>query len=499
MNFKQVVIVVFLASFLGGGLSLAGYKLLVGEKTYHTIEHPQPVRFSNYIADTTMLVPEGLNFVQAAEKATPTVVHIKTFFEAGSAGGGARSPFEDMLRDYFGEQYPQKEQRGGRGGQTQAGAGSGVIISSDGFIVTNNHVIDRSDKIEVTLDDKRVYIAEVIGTDPATDLALIKIKEEGLPVAKFGNSDNVKIGEWVLAVGNPFNLTSTVTAGIVSAKSRNINILRDRDNLAIESFIQTDAAVNPGNSGGALVDLRGNLIGINTAIATPTGSFSGYSFAVPVALVQKVTEDLIKYGTVQRALLGVSIMDINGQLAKEKNLENNRGVYVAAVNEGSSAAGAGIKEGDIITRINGVVVNSAAQLQERVATQRPGDKVMVTFLRNGKINEVSCILKNKMGDTSIVKKDLAVVKQLLGAELAMLSVDELKKLKVEGGAKVIKIGPGKLRDAGIAEGFVITAIDKVKVRDPQDVAKILGENRSGGVLIEGIYSNGQKGFYAIGF
>lgn len=500
MKIKNIIVVALIASFFGGGLSLFGYKMLIVEKTYHTFEHPQPVRFSNYIADTTMLVPEGLNFVNAAEAATPAVVHIKTFFEASNAGVQQRSPFEDMLKDYFGEQFQGAPQgREGGAGPTQAGAGSGVIISSDGYIVTNNHVIDKSDKVEVTLNDKRTYIAKVIGIDPTTDLALIKIEETNLPTIRFGDSDKVRIGEWVLAVGNPFNLTSTVTAGIVSAKSRNINILRDRENMAIESFIQTDAAVNPGNSGGALVDLRGQLIGINTAIATPTGTFSGYSFAVPVALVQKVTEDLIKYGTVQRALLGVSIMDINSQLAKEKDLGNIRGVYVASVGEQSSAAKAGIREGDIITKINDQIVNSAAQLQEKIAIYRPGEQVKITYTRNGKVHESTAVLKNKLGDTSIVTREVSLDKKMLGAELINLTKEESRILNVEGGAKVVKVGPGKFRDAGIKEGFIITSVDKVKIKDSSDISKLLGESKTGGVLIEGIYTNGQKGFYAIGF
>ncbi|WMJ72877.1 Do family serine endopeptidase [Cytophagaceae bacterium ABcell3] len=501
MNVKQISIIALLSSVMGGGVSLFGYKMFSEEdKVYHTVEHTQPVKFSNYIADTTMLVPEGMNFIQAAEVSTPAVVHIKTYFES-NRGSAQRSPFEDMLRDYFGEQFPQHrgEERGGGNSPMEGGTGSGVIITSDGFIATNNHVIDKADKIEVTLNDKRSFTATVVGTDPSTDLAVLKIEEEGLKHLTFGNSESVKIGEWVLAVGNPFNLTSTVTAGIVSAKSRNINILRDRDNLAIESFIQTDAAVNPGNSGGALVDLRGNLVGINTAIATPTGSFSGYSFAVPAAIVKKVTGDIIKYGAVQRALLGVSIIDINSQLAREKSLENIKGVYVASVNETSAAAGAGIQEGDVITKVNDRAVNSAAQLQESIAMHNPGDVVKITFVRKGKVKEVDATLKNKRGDTSIVKREVASTNEFLGASLSSLSNEELKKLKIESGVKVMKVGPGKFRDAGISDGFIITSIDKVKVKEPKDIMSILDENRTGGVLIEGIYSNGQKGFYAIGF
>jgi serine protease Do len=501
MNTKKLTLVIFLASVLSCILSIGGYKMFIEDKSYQSIEKQQQVRFSRYVADTNIVVPQGMNFIYAADAVRPAVVHIKTLYEAkpsASRQQHQRSPFDDMLKDYFGDGYSYPDDRAPDMGPQEA-SGSGVILTEDGYIVTNNHVIDKADKVEVVLNDKRSYIATLIGTDPTTDIALLKIDEKGLPFVKYGNSDKVRVGEWVLAVGNPFNLTSTVTAGIVSAKGRNINILRDKDNMAIESFIQTDAAVNPGNSGGALVNLNGELIGINTAIATPTGTFAGYSFAVPVQLVKKVTDDLLKHGQVQRALLGVTILDINATLAKEKGFKEYSGVYVAGVNAGSAAEKAGIKEGDIITQINGNTVNSASELQENVAQFRPGDKIRVNYLRKGESHEVHAILKNKMGDTGIVKRDDVAVKNILGTEIRTLSKDEAKKMEIAGGAKVTKVGEGKLKEAGIKEGFIITSVDKNQVKDADEVEQILQSNKSGGLLIEGIYPNGQKAYYAIGW
>jgi serine protease Do len=502
MNTKKLVLAVLLASFLGGILSLGGYKFFIEDKSYQSIEKHQQVRFSNYVKDTNVVVPQGMNFTYAADAVRPAVVHIKTLYEAQpsvSRKHHQKSPFDDMLKDYFGDGYNSFPDDRSPDMGPQEASGSGVILTDDGYIVTNNHVIDKADKIEVVLNDKRSYFAKLVGTDPTTDLALLKIDEKDLPFIKYGNSDKVKVGEWVLAVGNPFNLTSTVTAGIVSAKGRNINILRDKDNMAIESFIQTDAAVNPGNSGGALVNLNGELIGINTAIATPTGSFAGYSFAVPVQLVKKVMDDLLKHGQVQRALLGVTIIDINATMAKEKGIKEYSGVYVAGVNPGSAADKAGIKEGDVITRINDNIVNSASELQENVAQFRPGDKIKVNYLRKGEPHEAQAILKNKMGDTGIVKRDDVAVKNILGAELRTISKEEAHKMDIAGGAKVTKVGDGKLKEAGIKEGFIITSVDKNQVKDAAEIEQILDSNRTGGLLIEGVYPNGQKAYYAIGW
>lgn len=502
MNKKQIIIVALLSSFIGGLLSLFGFKLLLNDTRYESIEKSQKAHFTNFLADTNIIVPEGLNFIYAADVVRPSVVHIRTYYEVkGSSNlNGGRSPFDEMLKDYFGEGYSMPQDRNHRGGAPQEASGSGVILSEDGYIVTNNHVIESADKIEVVLNDKRSYIAKLIGTDPTTDLSLLKIEEKGLPYVKYGNSDKIRIGEWVLAVGNPFNLTSTVTAGIVSAKARNINILRDKDNMAVESFLQTDAVVNPGNSGGALVNLKGELIGINTAIASPTGSYTGYSFAVPVTLVKKVMDDLLKYGQVQRALLGVTILDLNAATAKEKGVDDYiHGVYVASINKASAADKAGLKEGDIITHINKIAVNSASELQEIVARNRPGDKVKIDYVRKGKPFEVEAELRNRSGNTDLVKRDVAAVKNLLGAELIAVSKQELAKLRIASGIKIVNLSNGKLKEAGIKEGFIITSIDKVKVSTPEDAEAVINKGKEGGTLIEGIYPNGQKAYYAIGW
>ena len=399
MTARKFILSITIASFLGGGLALGGYQLIKKDQPalHGNSFQEQPVRLSNYYSDTSFTIPEGLNFVYAAEKATKAVVHIKSVF-SGSDGYATNGPIDEMFKDFFG-QDPRK-----RGSRPARSFGSGVIISADGYIATNNHVVENADEVEVTLHDNRRYTAKIIGTDPTTDLALIKVDQDGLDYLSYGSSDQIRVGEWVLAVGNPFDLYSTVTAGIVSAKARGLHILRDRDNLQIESFIQTDAAVNPGNSGGALVNLQGDLVGINTAIATPTGSYAGYSFAVPVSLVGKVIGDLMEFGVVQRALLGISILDVNAELAEEYDLEMVEGVYVRGVRSNSSAHDAGLEEGDVITAINGVEVTNVAQLQEQVALNRPGDRIEVSYVRNGNQQSTLATLKSVLGDTEIVER-----------------------------------------------------------------------------------------------
>jgi Do/DeqQ family serine protease len=412
----------------------------------------------------------------------------------GQGGGNAR--MDPFLRQFFGDEFEQYQQpqRG-----PQQGSGSGVIIAANGYIVTNNHVIDKADKIEVVMDDKRKFEAELVGTDPTTDLALLKVKADNLPFIRYGNSDQVKVGEWVLAVGNPFNLNSTVTAGIISAKGRNINILRDQQGMGIESFLQTDAVVNPGNSGGALVNLNGDLIGINSAIASQTGSFVGYSFAVPSSIVSKVIDDLLKYKVVQRALLGVQIREVDAQLASEKKLNTLSGVYVMGLSKNSSAADAGLREGDIITEINGAKVNTSSQLQEQVARFRPGDKIKVTYLRGSDSRTASATLRNSTGTTDIIREELAKAIKYEGATLAPVSKQEMNKLGLEGGAKISGIQGSNFRETGIADGFIITRIDKNKVGKPQDVQQFLeAAKESQGALVEGVYPDGRKAYYPIG-
>lgn len=421
------------------------------------------------------------DFVKAAEATVHAVVHVKVF--------GSQQVY-DPFQGFFGYQNPQRHQT--------EGSGSGVIITEDGYIVTNNHVVDKAEKVEVTLNDNRNFSAKVVGTDPSTDLALLKIEEKGLPFVTYGNSDEVRIGEWVLAVGNPFNLTSTVTAGIVSAKARNIGILPDQ--YKIESFIQTDAAVNPGNSGGALVNTKGELVGINSAIASATGSYSGYSFAIPVNLVRKVMDDLAEFGSVQRGFIGVSIRDIDSKLAQEKGLKEVKGVYIAGLSEDGAAKKAGLSEGDIITKVGEIAVNSVPQLQEQVGHFRPGDKVTVTALRNGNEKVFNVMLRNKDGGTTLIKPSSSPSSNslnLLGASFSDVSGSDKSNLGISGGAKISKLNPGKLRSAGIKEGFIITSIDRKSVRNMVDLENAL-KDRQGGVLIEGIYPNGLKGYYGFG-
>lgn len=481
-----------LASFIGAAVAMTGYHFLIQKPVFQTVEQKQNYYLSNFNADSiASKVPEGLNFIYAAKAVTPAVAHIKTYYKVSAQS----NPNEDMFRYFFGD--PGMPRGGEKGGEA---SGSGVIITEDGYIVTNNHVVENADKIEVALDDKKSYEATLIGTDPTTDLALLKIDEKGLPFVRYGNSDDLLVGEWVLAVGNPFNLTSTVTAGIISAKARNINILRGKSNFAVESFLQTDAVVNPGNSGGALVNLKGELVGINTAIASPTGSYTGYSFAVPVALVKKVIDDILKYGEVQRGLLGVNIADMTTNLAKEKGVDYVKGVYVAGVNEGSAAREMGMKEGDVITHIDDKEVSTSSELQETVARYRPGDKIKVSYIRKGDKLEGFAVLKNKLGEDKIVKKDDLSVKKKLGADLQDVEKEEKKRLGLTGGAKVYRLYDGLLSDAGIREGFIITSIDKKSVVSPADIDKILSTVPKGsGVLVEGVYPNGKKQFVGIGW
>lgn len=454
---------------------------------FKSFEDQQNVRFSSYAADTAnYVVPEGLNFVYAAEIATPGVVHIRSKYSSTPASSSG-TPFDQYFKEFFGERGQRMPSRS---------SGSGVIISDNGYIVTNNHVVDDATEVEVLLNDNRTFEATVVGTDPTTDLALLKIDGKNLPVVKFGHSEGVKVGEWVLAIGNPFEFRSTVTAGIVSAKARNINILRDPNNMQIESFIQTDAAVNPGNSGGALVNLRGELIGINTAIATQTGMYSGYSFAVPVTLVKKVMNDLKEFGVVQRALLGISILDVSAELAKARGLSVLRGVYVERVTAGSAAEEAGLQSGDVIVAIEGKSVDNVAKLQEFVAVRHPGEKIEVTYIRDNKEKKTRATLKGTMGTTEVVQAKNSF--SIEGGTFENLSTEDKRKLKLEGGAKAIDVEDGKWQEAGVRPGFVVTSIDKSTIRNIQDLARVMS-NKKGGILIEGVYPDGTEAFYGIGW
>ncbi|WP_246474429.1 Do family serine endopeptidase [Arenibacter arenosicollis] len=442
-----------------------------------------------------------LDFTNTTEKVLDAVVHIKSMRTMGNENMGRfeyrRLP--DPFREFFGDRFNDSPQMpdGRLQPRPMYGSGSGVIINEKGYIITNNHVIDNADEVEVTLYDNKTYKATVMGTDPSTDLALLQIKADNLKTMAMVNSDDVKVGEWVLAVGNPMGLNSTVTAGIVSAKARNINI--NKEKFAVESFIQTDAAINPGNSGGALVNLEGNLVGINTAIASQTGSYSGYGFAVPSNIVTKVVEDILKYGSVQRGMLGVTIRTMDGTLAKEKEVDFSKGVWVENVGENSAAEKAGIEKGDIITKVNDVLVNTSPRLQEIIASKRPGDEVTVTVKRDGKEKTFRVILENSKGTTDIIKKEKKEVLNLLGADFETLEVDIAEKLDIDGGVKVVRLYPGKIRkETQMREGFIITHIDGKKVKDIEDVADIL-EDKDGGVMLEGTYEDRPgKYYYAFG-
>lgn len=448
----------------------------------------QPYKLAGYSA----VAAENTDFTYAAEKAVHGVVHIKaTQNGKGSSGQQYVDPFEYFFG--FGG-------RSQRTPQPRVGAGSGVIISTDGYIITNNHVIDGADELEVTLNDNRKFEAKVIGADPTTDIALLKIEAEDLPTIPFGDSEKLKVGEWVLAVGNPFNLTSTVTAGIVSAKSRG-NIGAGGDRSKIESFIQTDAAVNPGNSGGALVNTKGELVGINTAIYSETGSYAGYSFAVPISIAGKVVNDLKEFGTVQRAVLGVLIQDpqyaSDEDKAKVKALE---GAYVGGFAERSTAKEAGVEKGDVITAVNGVKVKSASALQEQISKYRPGDKVELTIDRNGSTKKYTVELRNAQGSTKVVKSGDGT--EIMGGAFKALTDEQKRKLGVSYGIEVTGVTNGKLQSAGIKKGFIIMIVNNQKISAPEDFEKIVdnilqGRTEDQGLFIKGFYPNGRTKYYAI--
>ncbi|MBN2482229.1 MAG: Do family serine endopeptidase [Bacteroidales bacterium] len=460
---------------LGGLIAVFAYSALIDdtEKTVITrVQEP-----AQMVSLTTALDSSN-DFTIAAEKTVNAVVHVTT-----QSTVSYRNPIYDF---FYGDRY------GGVQRNVEA-YGSGVIISENGYIVTNNHVIENSQNITVVLYDKREFTAELVGTDPSTDLALLKIQADDLHFIPFGNSDAVKVGEWVLAVGNPYNIVSTVTAGIVSAKSRNVEI--NNEDLAIESFIQTDAAVNSGNSGGALVNLRGEMIGITSAIITPSGGNVGISFAIPASIVEKVVKDLIEFGTVQRAMMGVTIREINANLAREYNLDNMEGVYISEVNTGSAAEEAGIRTGDVVTAINDNKVNSPSELQEMVGRFRPGDKITVTAKRNNKTQQFSVVLRNVQGSTSIVQAEN--ISNLLGATFDVPSRQEREKLGISGGVKVLEVQEGKLRNEGVRSGFIITKINNQQVDSVEELNSLLKSVR-GGVLLEGVYPDGTVAYYAFG-
>ncbi len=470
-------------SLLGGVVTLGLYVLF--------FEQPKEVTIINQNAGVPGLrmaaydEQNGINFTDAAELSVNAVVHVKT--AAQRTAPQFNNPLEEL---FFGA--PRA-----RGPQVVTGSGSGVIMTQDGYIITNNHVINGADKISVTLNDNREFEATVVGTDPATDIALLKISGNDFPYLTFSNSDELRLGEWVLAVGNPFNLTSTVTAGIVSAMGRNINIIPDQ--AAIESFIQTDAAVNPGNSGGALVNTRGQLVGINTAISSNRGSYVGYSFAVPSNIVKKVTEDLMEYGVVQRAFLGVSIADITQQMVEELGLEVQSGVFITGTPESGAAQEAGIKRGDVIVKVGDRPVKKASELQEAIGRQRPGDRVNVVVNRKGKERTFEVVLRNKQGETGPVTTAKETGIDILGATFETLPQPQKRELGIANGVVVRKLQDGALRRAKVPEGFIIIKINNQRVDDPETLNKIVsGLSPGDGILIQGLHPNGKSDYFAFG-
>lgn len=444
----------------------------------------RPVETIVKTVDTSVSAPRGMftsglmqdnpiDFTFAAEQTVHAVVHVKT--KSKVSYGSDTNPLWEFFYGLQREQ--QREVRG---------YGSGVIITADGYIITNNHVIENADDVEVTLNDKRVFPAIIVGRDPSTDIALLKIRENDLPWIRYGNSDDLKLGEWVLAVGNPFNLTSTVTAGIVSAKGRNLGLLDDQYRL--ESFIQTDAAMNPGNSGGALVNTRAELVGITSAIVSPSGAYSGNSFAIPVTIVKKVVDDLMEYGTVQRAIIGVNITDVTAELAKEHKLPSVNGVMITGISPGGAAEEAGIKENDVIVKVNNRLIASSGELQEEIGRYRPGDKVNITIIRDSKERSYNVTLRNLQGGTGVV--DAAVLSNIVfGAKLEPLTAQEKRNLRINSGVKVADISEGKFSELGIRKGYVIVSVNGTRVSSADDVRRASSGEKTL-TAIEGYQSNG---------
>ena len=485
------------------GLSLG--LVACGQTNAETVDQQKPV----------VSVPaENLSqsdFINAAESTVNGVVSVKSYAaprqSRGNYGGGGYDPFMDdpFFQYFFGtpqrRQQPQQRQEPE---QQQTGLGSGVIISKDGYIVTNNHVIDGAERLEVTLNDNRNFKATIIGADPTTDLALIKIDAPDLHVIPMGDSENLHVGEWVLAVGNPFGFTSTVTSGIVSAKARNISAMtQSPSNGGIEAYIQTDAAVNRGNSGGALVNLRGELVGINTAIYSQTGTYAGCSFAIPTSIVNKVVGDLKEYGTVQRAMLGVTFRELTPELIEKEGIKGaTRGVLVAEVLDRSAAREAGVKEGDVVTHINGQEVVNGARLQEIIARCSPGDRIVLTIVREGKPMTLDVTLRNRSGNTDLTRPETAM--GVLGAKFEAADAETLKKLEISRGVEVtITDASGRFKEAGINNGFIITSINNMKVSSPEDIEKIFSSIRALSpsedkvMFISGIYPSGKTAYYAV--
>ncbi len=461
MKGKYLLGALFMA-LLGASIALFAYTKIVVKPTAAVMKDSSKVELQNartYL--TSLQTQEGqIDFTYAAELTVHAVVHVHIKMM------GAQ---DNSIMDWF---YGDRNSKP----REISGWGSGVIISDDGYIITNNHVVENAESVDVTLNDKRTFIAKVVGRDPGSDIALLKIKAENLPFIKYGDSDQLKLGEWVLAVGNPFNLTSTVTAGIVSAKGRG-NLHINEGDYSIESFIQTDAALNMGNSGGALVNTKGQLVGITSAIYSPNGAYSGNSFAIPVTIVKKVVDDLKQYGQAQRAFIGVNIQDLVSEDADKYKLSEVKGVLITRVMEYGSAKDAGLKENDIILKFDGNSVNTVSELQEQVSKHRPGDKGTVTYFRNGKENTIPIVLKNQAGNTNVVTAAMEG-DIVYGAQLEALGSSEKNSLNVDYGVKVVEVNEGKFKDIGMPRGYIILSVNGKKVKTPADIREFTNNEKS---------------------
>lgn len=497
MNLKSIVTVIGISS-LSAVASVWGFNKLTSDgENRSSVQEPGklPVNYAGFFNNPVNHGPANVDFSNAATTATPAVVHIKTKTKARQVTNNQRqkNPFGDMFGgDLFDEFFngPKVQII-----PEQKASGSGVIISEDGYIVTNNHVVDGADEINITLTNKKSYKATLVGADPSSDLAVIKIEGKNLPYLVYGNSDEAKLGQWVLAIGYPLNLDVTVTAGIVSAKSRSININERQSSTPVESFIQTDAAVNPGNSGGALINTSGELIGINSAIASPTGSYAGYSYAIPVNIVKKVVGDIMKFGTVQRAFIGISYPKegISDEEKAKQGIKDVDGVYVLETPVGGAANAAGIKKGDVVSKINGVKVTTGPEMVEQVARYKPGDKITLTYLRDGKEYTANITLKNKVGSTDIVKSHNAI--DNLGADLENVDKKVAQANDIPGGVLVKKIKDGLLKATKMQDGFVITSVNDIEIKTVDDLKSALVAAKGGTVRLMGIYP-GFQGTYA---
>lgn len=492
MKLKNILLVVLISS-ASALLSVWGYNKWETQQNAGVQEPGKlPVNYAGFFdKDNTA---GAIDFTAASTSATPAVVHIKTRTKPRQVTNNlprGRNPFSDLFGDDFGDFFSPRSQTI----PEQRASGSGVLISNDGYIVTNNHVVDGADEVSITLNNKRTYKGTVVGTDPSSDIAVVKVEGKNFPYLVYGNSDDVRLGQWVLAVGYPLTLDVTVTAGIISAKARTIGINGRQSENPVESFLQTDAAVNPGNSGGALINTEGQLIGINSAIASPTGSYAGYSYAIPVNIVKKVVNDIIKFGTVQRAYLGIMYApeNLTDEQRKENGIQQGDGVYVTNAPAGGAANIAGIKKGDFITKVNGIPVNSGPEMVEQVTRYKPGDKISVTYVREGRENTVNLTLKNKVGNTELVKSETILEK--LGAQLETLDKKKAQTYDIDGGIVVKSLGNGALKTTRMQEGFVITSVNGQTVTNLDDFKKALESNKGYTVKLEGIYP-GYEGYYS---